>query len=400
MKKGNGTLVFLATCLLVVAPVYATYELPVVAEELMEEYSLSVMQYSSLVSASTLASLFLSVALGFMADRFGIKPVILACCAIAFAGALARNWATGFAQLMACGIMIGVLSTSLNANHNKIFSRFLPSDKLSRAVGVYSAVTTLTPAIASATATSFPSLTSAFTFAAAFIAVAAVLWALIVPGEGRKASEEGAISAETAGADDEQDGGGGLRTCLTCGSIWAIGLMLASVSSSLVIYGSFLPSMLSSEGMDSTSAGYCSALVSVGSFMGAILVPMIDAKLKRSKPLMVFCIVAGALCGAATALLSPSPLMFLVLFLAGFFLGGSLPLPLTMVAKIPGIGEENSGTALGMARTVQLGIATVLPSYILAPILETSYRMYFVAGAVFLLVGAVIAAVLPDYSDR
>ena len=111
-------------------------------------------------------------------------------------------------------------------------------------------------------------------------------------------------------------------------------------------------------------------------------------------------ILGAAACGAATAVLDPGPVMLVVLLLAGLFLGGSLPLPLSLLVKIPGIGEENSGTALGLVRTVQVGIAAIVPSYILAPLLGTSYRLYFVAGAVFALVGSIIALILPDYSGR
>ena len=403
----RGALIFASTCLLVLSSVYAQYQLPIVADVLMERYGLSVAQYSSVFSSSMLSSVFLSIVLGILVDRFSPKPVILVCGVVCLIGAVARIWADGFAAHMACGLMIGVLATATNANHNKIFSIYLPADAVVGAVGVYCALGTLIQAVASVTTTRFPSLGSAFAFAAAFVAVAVVLWAAVVPSARARAGEDDPAGskmgpAAQGSANEAAAGTGvlaGLKATFTSLPLWATGVMLGSVSTLLIIFGSFLPSMLMAEGMDSGLAGVYTAVVSVGSFAGAIAMPQIARKVGRDKPVMFCGLAAAALCALGVAFMGAGPAMLAVLFVAGFALGGSLPLPLALPVKMPGIGERYAGTALGLLRTIQLGLAVAVPSYVLAPLFGTSYRLYFVVGAAFIGACSLIALALPSYDE-
>ena len=83
------------------------------------------------------------------------------------------------------------------------------------------------------------------------------------------------------------------------------------------------------------------------------------------------------------------------LFLAGFFVGGNMPLLMAVPIKLPDVGPKLAGTAGGLVATVELLGAVILPSYVLIPAAGGNLGVAFVLAGVCMLVPCAFTLLLP-----
>jgi len=192
-----------------------------------------------------------------------------------------------------------------------------------------------------------------------------------------------------------------LRVVLKSRNVWLIGVVLGLDMAATMCVLTFLPQVLqTTRGFDPAIAGALSSVVTFGNLTGSIFAPMIAAKVGRFKPVaIVFAVIAGA--GTAFAWQLPDgPLMYAGFFLTGFALSGLMTLTVSMVVLLPEIGPLYAGTAGGVAGTLQLFGAVVIPSYILTPILGANYPVFYGVAGFLCLVAAACLFVLPEVFKR
>lgn len=161
-----------------------------------------------------------------------------------------------------------------------------------------------------------------------------------------------------------------------------------------VVMSSFVPTILQSRGIDSVAAGYYASAYTIGSLVSCILVPMSAKKLGSKNTFVVLDTCAFALVGFGW--MAPEGfLLMAALFLAGFFVGGNMPLLMAVPIKLPDVGPKLAGTAGGLVATVELLGAVILPSYVLIPAAGGNLGVAFVLAGVCMLVSCAFTLLLP-----
>ena len=151
---------------------YGNYQLSAIPGSMYEAYSLTDAQFSSIMTAPMFPSIFLSIIIGILVDRYGISKMVGLCYVIAAAGFVLRVFATDYSSMFLAMALTGVGCMILNSNLAKIVSALYPMEKVGTVVGVLMAGSTASMAVAYATTAFFPSLQIAFWTAAAVSIVA------------------------------------------------------------------------------------------------------------------------------------------------------------------------------------------------------------------------------------
>lgn len=94
-------------------------------------------QFMMLTSCSYLTGFLFCMVTGTMADRMGIKKVLVIGLAISAIGAILRIFWGGFAGMFVTSVIFGFGLAALNANSAKIISLWFPGKMISVAMGIY-----------------------------------------------------------------------------------------------------------------------------------------------------------------------------------------------------------------------------------------------------------------------
>lgn len=105
-------------------------------------------QFMMLTSCSYLTGFLFCMVTGTMADRMGIKKVLVIGLAISAIGAILRIFWGGFAGMFVTSVIFGFGLAALNANSAKIISLWFPGKMISVAMGIYLCCATVGCALA------------------------------------------------------------------------------------------------------------------------------------------------------------------------------------------------------------------------------------------------------------
>ncbi|MEG0566679.1 MAG: MFS transporter, partial [Hungatella sp.] len=143
-----------------------------------------------------------------------------------------------------------------------------------------------------------------------------------------------------------------------------------------------------------------SSFMTIGNFVGCLLIPFIAGRIGKNKPVLIVCAAMGAL-GAAFAWSAPQGILLIAaLFLTGSAISGMIPLLMPIPILLKEIGPEYGGTAGGFVCTIQLLGTVVIPSYIIAPITGTNMVLYYILCGLCVVMSLVLVFFLPDFGAK
>lgn len=367
---------------------YAQYQLSPLSLQVMEELSINESQFSMLFTASLFPAIFLSLISGLLVDRFGARKSVGAALIIAAIGTVGRIFAGGFGVMFACMLISGTGCLFITSSSAKILVPYYSGAKLGAAVGIVTAGSNVAMFVATATTAWFPSTHAAWIFAGVIAVILLACWFLFIKKEG-SAGEE-AVEAAPIGES--------LRTCLKNKYIWLDGITLLLMMLGQVAVASFMPQVLQqNQGMSATVSGYMTSAWMLGAIFGATMGPRFFDKTGRSRVYVIACIVVMSL-GVAFAWLITSPvLLAVVLFICGAALCQFMPILYAFPVTLPEIGSVYAATANGLAATLQMIGASLIPSYILAPIFGSNFGGMFLTSGILCLISVVTISMLPMF---
>lgn len=123
--KNKKNLVVLVAALIFCAQFignYGNYQLAAIPGKIFQAFQLTDTQFSSLMTAPMLPSIFLSIIIGLLVDRFGISKMVGICLAVATGGLVLRAFATDYTTMLIAMILSGAGCMILNSNLAKIVS--------------------------------------------------------------------------------------------------------------------------------------------------------------------------------------------------------------------------------------------------------------------------------------
>lgn len=386
MKSKKNILIFITVLLFLGMFIgnYGNYQLSAVPGSVYEAYSLTDMQFSSIMTAPMFPSIFLSIVIGILVDRFGISKMVSICFAAAAAGFVLRVFATDYMSMFIAMALTGVGCMILNANLAKIVSALYPMEKVGTVVGILMAGSTGSMAVAYATTAMFPSLEMAFWTAAVISIAVAVLWILVV--REKHFSGNGSVPAGEVVPVKQA-----LGTCLKSRNIWLAGISLMFLLGGATVISNFQVSALTTlKGYSEGFAGTFGTVLMIGSIIGSIFIPVLVGKLGRKVPVMLLiCGLAAAACMVGIIAL-PAGGIYVTSFLNGALRSGIIAVMMSLPVMFPEIGPRYAGTAGGLAVTLELLGAVVIPTYIIVPLGGGNLTNYFYLGAVCMVIASVI----------
>lgn len=391
--KKYAWIVLVIACLANFAPNYAQYQLSPFAPQLMEAFAMSPTQFSSIFTAVMIPAIVLSLAAGILADRFGLKIVIGIGLIISAVGATLRIFAGGYMNFIVFMFLIGVGATLLNANSAKIIGSYFPREKNVSMMSVYQSSATLAMAVAMGTTSLLQTTNTAFIVAAVLSMVVALLWILFVKNPEKNPLENKTSMPQTSVTK-------GLKIVAKNKVVWLTAFCLMGLTACATGMNAFLPTALSQRGIDAVQAGMISAFMTIGNFVGCLLVPFIAGRIGKNKPVLIVCSFIGTL-GAAFAWSAPQGLLLMTgLLLTGGAISGMIPLLMPIPVQLKEIGPAYGGTAGGFVCTIQLLGTVVIPSYIIAPITGANMSLYYMLCGLCVAMSLILVFFLPDFGTK
>lgn len=388
--KNKKNLVFLVAVLIFCAQFignYANYQLAAIPGSIFQAFQLTDTQFSSLMTAPMLPSIFLSIIMGLLVDRFGISKMVGICLVIAAGGLVLRAFATDYTTMLIAMILSGAGCMILNSNMAKIVSSMYPMEKVSKMVGIIMAASTASMAVAYATTAAIPTLKIAFWIPAVVSIVLAVLWLLF--------ARESAFSENKVSGEDASQVKDSLLVCIRSKNIWLAGITLMLILGGAMIISSFhVSAVVALKGYSEAYAGTFNSVLMVGSILGSIFLPVYVTKNPAKAPLLVLLmgIVTAATCVGMVTL--PAIGIYICGFLNGAFRSGIIAVMMMIPVMLKEIGPRYAGTAGGFIVTLELIGCVIIPTYVIVPLGGGSYMNYFLLAAGCLLIGSVICYIL------
>lgn len=359
---------------------FAILLVPSMAATIIGQFGLTQVQFATIASISFLAGFIFGIPSGTLADRYGVKLVIVVGLAISLLGAILRINAATYGALALCNFLIGVGVATIDANAAKYLSMWFKPEEMGTAMGMFVSSTGVGTGLAFATGNLYPTYKIAFTVAVAWIAIGLIAWFLMA----KKVEMPQGFKPEPMSKH--------LGVCFKSKNLMISTLSIFLILGATLVINSFLTQALIVEkGLEPVHAGLISTMLNVCLIIGGFVSGLIVSKIGKLKPVLVtICIVCGA-CYYLAWIMPFGTLTYLILILAGLTAGGTIPVAKTMVPMISitgDFGPESIGTAGGIHSAAQNLGAFIIPTYIVAGIAGQDFQMSFAIGfGIFVLAG-------------
>lgn len=380
-------LVIIVACVAIFPPGYLQYQLSPIATDVMNQMNLTQGQFDAVFTSTMIPAVCASMLLGIVADKIGIKKVATAGLILTVAGSIWRVFATDFVSLYISMFITGFGSTSLNANSPKLIHMWFPKEKVRLMMGIYTSVSTLGLALAIATTALFPTVKTAFMFAAVLCVVSALSWIFLMPKDIQQTNVEIIPIKESMFAVVKNK------------TVWLSGISLMLTMCNMTINSQSIPTALAGRNISPEMAGLYGGLPLIGGLVGCLVIPYIDSKLKKTTPMMIVLCGITALC-SAFGWRSPEglPLGFF-LFLSGFSNSAVSTILLSLPVLDPAIGSKYAGTAGGLCSALQMSGGAVVATYLVMPFFD-DYSHLFIASGLLFVVAAILIILTPKHEPQ
>ena len=355
------------------------------AQDIMADFGIAPAVFAILVSSPMIFGLVFAFASGALADRFGIRKVVLIALVISAAGAILRAFSYDFILLLISSVMFGVAAAFCTSNLAKVAMEWFPVRQVSLAVGIGTALGTGGIAAAQAvTGLLFPDYHTAFLAAGIMMVIMLVAWIVLARDKSSPEARQTSLKA-------------GLLVVVRSRGVWLAGVGCLLYQAVNVATGSFLITALVLQWQtDPVMAGIIAALYIASAAAGSAFVPALVSRFPAAKLIfIIISLVAAALlyCGWIV----PGAVAKCIVFvLAGVSFGGLIAAFLAYPSVLPEINDENSGAAGGLITTVMMFGAIFLPSTVIMGIAGDDYNLMIIICCVLVALCAVVFALLPS----
>lgn len=355
------------------------------AQDIMADFSIAPAVFAILVSSPMIFGLVFAFVSGALADRFGIRRVVLIALVISAAGAILRAFSYDFAMLLVSSVMFGVAAAFCTANLAKTAMAWFPPRQVSLAVGIGTALGTGGIAVAQAvTGPLFPDYHTAFLAAGILMVVMLVAWIVLARDKNRPGARQSSLKA-------------GLLVVVRSRGVWLAGVGCLLYQAVNVATGSFLITALVVQWQtDPVMAGIIAALYIASAAAGSAFVPALISRFPAAKPIFIAISLAAAVLLYCGWIVPGDVVKCVVFVLAGVTFGGLIAAFLAFPSVLPEIDDENSGAAGGLITTVMMVGAVFLPSTLVMGVAGDDYNLMIIICCVLIALCAVVFALLPS----
>jgi cyanate permease len=303
-------------------------------------------QFGFLVALVPLALVILCIPGGLFADRFGVRRAVLVGGLVMGVFGLLRAFASSFPVLAATMFLCGVGYAIAYPNMSKVTGVWFPCSQYALASGIMftgmevgmASSFILTPAVL----LPFTGSPSGVFISVGIVALAmTAVWILLA--REKPAGSQGDMGRSSI--DQRVSFGESLSVVLRNKQMWMIMITcLFLLAPQIGLFG-FLQTILTQKGMDLTTAGLVSSMITLSMIPGSFITPMISDRVHVRKPF-----IWGISLAAAVALYFTGTTMGVPLWISaivyGFLIGSMAPIILAMPVEL--MGASYSATAGGL----------------------------------------------------
>ena len=389
MSQRSKKMIFLMAALLFATQFignYGDFQLAAIPARIYAAFNLNDMQFSSLITAPMIPSIFLSIVIGLLVDRFGIPKIVGIWLLLAAAGFVLRCFAQDYTVMLIAMALSGCGCMIVNSNVAKLASALYPMDKVSRVVGILMGGANAATAVAFATTSMIPSLRVIFLIPAVGAVAAAVLWLCF--------ARDDLFTQNRAEQQEQTDIASALKLCFRCRSLWLAGLTLFLIlGSSMVLTNFHVTALTTLKGYSEAMAGSFNSVLMVGAFLGSVFLPIIVTRKPEKAPMMVFIMLVISAVTSYGMIALPAWGIYICSFINGALRSGVIAALMMTPVLLKEIGPKNAGTAGGFIITLQLIGNVVVPTYIIVPLGGGNLRTYFILASVFMFLASIVCLI-------
>jgi NNP family nitrate/nitrite transporter-like MFS transporter len=339
------------------------------------------------------AALF-GIALGALADKFGVKRVVGSAVCISMAGCLLRVFAASYGTMLLSMAMIGFSVAAANVNSAKIAGHLYPREMVSRKVGVAYLGGPVSTIIATSTTALLPSSRCAYWIAFGISVIALIVWLAFIndrPSKGKYAADDG--------KDNDISIWEGIVAAVKNRHVWVLGFCLFFLMGCYLPVIGFFSSALQTKGVSAAEAGLMTSFSGIGGVAGALLGPKIFSLLRKVKPALFFTGLVMGVNGALCWML-PEWAVFAGMLIFGYCFTSLITMFISYPAMIPEVDPKYVGSASGIAATLQLLGAVIVPTYVITPIAGNDYYLLFTLAGMCCAVMCGFIFLLPELNRK
>ena len=371
---------------------YSNMIFAVRAPDTMAKFAINEGQLAAISTSGCLPGAFLSVAVGRVLDKKGVKLFTALALVLTLACMVWRIFASTYIELMLATVLIGAFLLPITIVGPKMVGGLFRPDEMPLAMGFFGAAGGLGTTLAFATGNVYPSLESAFLGVSVLGCVLLLGWVIIVKEpEAPPAPAGGSVQAK-----------GQLAKVLKSPNMWKVMFCSGFAVGSSILINTYLTQAFSANGASVEMASTIGTVLNLCLILGGILSGAVIGKLgKINIPYAFICIVGGALYLLAY-LMPVGPLTYVLVALAGLICSGSVGVSFTRIPLLPltgDFGEESIGTATGMNQTA-LGVMSFLVPTVIASIAGSNYTLVFILAFIFLVLCGIVGLITPELGEK
>lgn len=359
-----------------VAVALIQYKIPTIMTSIMAQFSMDATTASWLMSIFTLASIFVAIPAGNMAQRFGAKKMMIVALGLAIIGSLIGLFAQMSSILILSRAVEGAALTIVTTCGPILIQRCVKADKIGTTMGIFGIWGCVGSTVAAViTPTVYESLgfSGLWIGFAAVAAVAAVVELLLIREPAVAAPQQGAAPEEKPRYREVIN-----RDVL----LFFVGFAVFNIC--LLSILAFVPTILQMQGFDPTLSGFISTAPMLMSILSSPLFGIIADKIGRYKPLLVLAMVVMGPC-TFIMYTNTGLLLWVAVVVMGLIGMGGVGMFLSGFTKILP-RPELASIGMGLMITVQ-GIGQFLGTFLVQGLLGPDLLNWFFAGGVIMVLG-------------
>ena len=369
------------------------FQISFFAQDIMADFDVSTSGFTLMTAFPMAFGLIFSLAAGSLSDRFGLRKTLFAAFVISAAGAIARFFCVTYVPLLLMSFLLGVAATFVTVSLIKMAMAWFPPSQTALAIGIGSASGTAGMAFAQAvTGIIFPDYRTAFLWGGILMAAIAVIWLIF----GR---DRAVLPMEGADEELEPKKKGGFKDVVKSRGIWLAGIGGALYNGFNVTAASLLiTALVVYWNADPIMAGIIASIFTIGMVIGGSFAPAIISRMRAAKAICIALPILAAGIFLLGWYIDVTAARCVLFALAGLFFGSIYPIFASFPSVLPGITNENAGSAGGLLTTIAMLGAVIVPTFIITPIAGTDYNLMVLIACGFVALCVVIFALLPSIS--
>jgi MFS family permease len=324
--------------------------MPPLFKEISGDLGLSLIQIGTIWGIANLAGVFISLAGGFIGDRFGIKLIMgLSCILVGITGAL-RGLSVDFLSLTVTVFLNGLTRAIIPIIVTKTISIWFRDKNLALANGIGAmgmGLGLMLGPMISATYLS-PMLggwRNVLILYGSIAVVIGLLWFIL----GREPPRREPVSEDHVLAPVPLSRA--FSKLIRNKALWLIGLAVMFRSGCITGMIGYLPLYLRDKGLSAASADNSLTIFFAASTICVIPLSLLSDRIGSRKVILFPALIATILCVAALPY-SGSITIWLLMVIAGIFFDGFMSVLCAMIFETQGVSTANAGTALGLVFTI------------------------------------------------